>query len=204
MRWVVLALLLYFGATIFVVFFFPILAHRTYFSENALLTNAAQPIYSQADVQLAQYVLQRFKGAEAGALTAPSEGALSRADPVSVLLSAARDAGLDAETHQFDMHLSTEAFVRRFPGRAVKEDSAPVTVPGTNVVALLRAPRGEGKEAVVLHAEYTDADADEHHLAEGDGSAAVLVSLMQVRVLARSRVSCRLCRLVPAGCARNV
>ena len=66
MRWVVLALLLYFGATIFVVFFFPILAHRTYFSENALLTNAAQPIYSQADVQLAQYVLQRFKGAEAG------------------------------------------------------------------------------------------------------------------------------------------
>ena len=202
MRWVVLALLLYFGATIFVVFFFPILAHRTYFSENALLTNAAQPIYSQADVQLAQYVLQRFKGAEAGALTAPSEGALSRADPVSVLLSAARDAGLDAETHQFGMHLSTEAFVRRFPGRAVK-DSASVTVPGTNVVALLRAPRGEGKEAVVLHAEYTDADADEHHLAEGDGSAAVLVSLMQVRVLARSRVSCRLCRLVPAGCARN-
>ena len=39
----VLALLLFAGGMLFVVFFFPVLAHRTYFSENALLVNAAAP-----------------------------------------------------------------------------------------------------------------------------------------------------------------
>ena len=38
--------------------------------------------------------------------------------------------------------------------------------------------REQGKEAVVLTAEYTDEDAEEHHVEEGDGSVAVLVSLM--------------------------
>ena len=52
----VIAMLLVLGGTVFVVFFFPVLAHRTYFSENALLVNAAQPSFDRGDALVAQKV----------------------------------------------------------------------------------------------------------------------------------------------------
>jgi len=51
-----LAMLLFLGGLLFVVFFFPTLAHRTYFSENALLVNSADPDYGQSDAMVAQTV----------------------------------------------------------------------------------------------------------------------------------------------------
>ena len=49
----VIAMLLVFGGAVFVFFFFPVLAHRTYFSENALLVNAAQPSFNKGDALVA-------------------------------------------------------------------------------------------------------------------------------------------------------
>ncbi len=121
-------------------------------------------------------VLEKLQACHSPPPGAPGGVAAAKHEAAQVILSAAKGAGLDAQTHHFNVHLSREALLRRFGRRVPKDHSG--TVRGTNVVALLRAPRGDGKEAVVLTAEYTDGDADEHHIAEGDGSAAVLVSLM--------------------------
>jgi hypothetical protein len=174
-----IALVLFIGGILFNVLYFPNLVHRTYFSENALLPTGAITRYGEADAALAQEMLQTFRTCQA---TAPSARS-SRSDaadtgPVSIIMSTAKDLGLEVETHHFDLHLPSKATQ---PESALPWASSPppdTVVQGTNVVALLRAPRGEGKEAMVLQAEYTDADADAYHALEGDGSVSVLLSLM--------------------------
>ena len=173
----VLALLLFAGGMLFVVFFFPVLAHRTYFSENALLVNAAAPSYSAGDALIAQKMLERLQECHAPALLAPGGKKFASNEAVGMIMAAARDVGLQVETHAFDMHVSPHTLHRKF-GRRGRYDTRPDYIRGTSVVALLRAPRGEGKEAVVLTAEYTDEDGEEHHVLEGEGSVAMLVSLM--------------------------
>jgi len=184
----VLALLLFAGGMLFVVFFFPVLAHRTYFSENALLVNAAAPSYSAQDALIAQEMLARLQECHAPALAAPTSATrtvgpaggarkFASSEAVGLIMAAAQDVGLEVETHGFDMHVAPETIRRKF-GRRSRYDPPPDHIRGTSVVALLRAPRGEGKEAVVLTAEYTDEDAEEHHVLEGEGSVAMLVSLM--------------------------
>ena len=174
----VLSLLFYVAGLLFVVFCFPKLAHRTYFSENALLVNGAEPAYGASDSAAAQLVLERLQKCHSPGLVSAGEmQSKCGRNAVTVIVSQLVDLGLDTETHDFDMHLTSEASLRRF-GRRSSRNAAPNTVRASNIVALLRAPRGDGKEALVLTAEYTDADADEHHIREGDGSVAVLVSLV--------------------------
>ncbi|XP_038046352.1 glycosylphosphatidylinositol anchor attachment 1 protein-like [Patiria miniata] len=116
---------------------YPTLNAGTYFSENALLPGLVDREYADSSYNVEQLAEEYKKVIDGG------EGL-----PVAYMETKFTQLGLDTYTQNFSVKhpfLETEVIGKR---------RVPKTIQGTNVYAILRAPRIAGTEAIVLMVPY--------------------------------------------------
>lgn len=128
----------------------PLLAKNTYISENALMPGSANPIYSGQDIVGANKLVKDILGLK----LQPDEASIG----ISRLIAQhMKDSGAEVYFHKF--HRQTRqfhplSFFSDIPHSELLHDNASCNSNGVNVVGIIRAPRGDGKEAIVLVTPY--------------------------------------------------
>lgn len=129
----------------------PFLAKNTYISENALMPGSANPMLSSQDVL------------DASKLVADIMGSNLKGDTVGLEIPrtvAKRIADLGAEASLFQFHPHSRKFhpLHFFSNTAhdtmMQKNSTCSTSQAVSTVGIIRAPRGDGKESIVLVTPY--------------------------------------------------
>ncbi|KAI3813131.1 hypothetical protein L1987_17847 [Smallanthus sonchifolius] len=120
----------------------PVLAKKTYVSENALLPGSASPMVSDQDVSGANRFINELisTGIEVPRLIAPHMTNL----------------GGEVSYHKFQTQSNKFLPLHFFTSPNAEADHVNKSCGsyGTNIVGIIRAPRGDGKEAIVLVTPY--------------------------------------------------
>ncbi|XP_042515688.1 glycosylphosphatidylinositol anchor attachment 1 protein isoform X2 [Macadamia integrifolia] len=128
----------------------PVLAKSTYISENALMPGSANPMLSVQEVAEADRLVKDMIGLK------EKSGEAGKETPRLIAQHMA-DLGVEFYHHKF--HPQTNHFhpLDPFSGKSysgkITENSS-CAVYGINTVGIIRAPRGDGKEAIVLVTPY--------------------------------------------------
>ncbi|XP_058070753.1 uncharacterized protein LOC131219561 [Magnolia sinica] len=137
-------------AGLLTLFLFPLLAKNTYISENALMPGSANPMFSAQDTIEANKLVKDILGWK----DRPVEAGIEIPRLIAKHLE-----DLDAEVYYHKFHSQTNLFhpLNFFSGsphsRSARENSS-CNSTGINSVGVIRAPRGDGKEAIVLVTPY--------------------------------------------------
>ncbi|MED6220233.1 hypothetical protein PIB30_042959 [Stylosanthes scabra] len=127
----------------------PILAMNTYISENALMPGSANNMLSSHDVTVANKLVKDLADLKLRSNGSPIE---------SRKLIAQYMLGLDAEVtyHNFYPQLNQFHPLHFFtsPDSSIISKNVSCASIGINTVGIIRAPRGDGKEAIVLVTPY--------------------------------------------------
>ncbi|KAF3444604.1 hypothetical protein FNV43_RR14296 [Rhamnella rubrinervis] len=127
----------------------PVLAKNTYISENALMPGSANPMLSGEDASEANKLVK-----EVIALNSKSGASgIKRQRLIAQYMS---DLGAEVNYHKFHpqgVHFHPLHFFSS-PGSGTTERNISCSLRGTNIVGIIRAPRGDGKEAIVLVTPY--------------------------------------------------
>ncbi|KAK9678008.1 hypothetical protein RND81_11G181500 [Saponaria officinalis] len=127
----------------------PILAKKTYISENALMPGSANPMLSGQDVADANKLVTEIMGLK-------SQGNAAGIEIPSILVKRVLDLG--AEASQFQFHAQPNKFhpLHFFsgPGHELAHQNTTCSWPAVSTVGIIRAPRGDGKESIVLVTPY--------------------------------------------------
>nr|XP_048327222.1 glycosylphosphatidylinositol anchor attachment 1 protein-like isoform X2 [Ziziphus jujuba var. spinosa] len=130
----------------------PVLAKNTYISENALMPGSGNPMLSSQDVPEANKLVK-----DVIALNSKSRGAgIERQRLIAQYMS---DLGAEVNYHKFRPQAVQFHPLHFFssPDSGITEQNVSCSSYGTNVVGIIRAPRGDGKEAIVLVTPYNSA-----------------------------------------------
>lgn len=132
----------------------PLFAMNTYFSENALLPGSANPMFSYQDVNEAQNfvkdVLERAMTEHGRKIEIPK-----------LIEQRITDAGGEAYHHKFSAHnphFHPLQFFASSPTYSNTKYNHSSLSYGLNSVGIIRAPRGDGKEAIVLVTPYNSSN----------------------------------------------
>lgn len=128
----------------------PVLAKNTYISENALMPGSANPAFSAQDVmgaiKFVNDVIDRRTEEEGTGLDIPKLIGLRMAS-----------VGAEAYYHKFWPHKNQFHPLHFFscpPNSVMMQNNSSCKSVGINSVGIIRAPRGDGKEAIVLVTPY--------------------------------------------------
>ncbi|XP_010251092.1 PREDICTED: glycosylphosphatidylinositol anchor attachment 1 protein [Nelumbo nucifera] len=142
--------LLCFAAGIVALILLPLFAKNTYISENALMPGSANSMLSSQDVKEANKLVKDIIG-----LKLSSEEA--RIEIPRLIAQHMADAGSEVYYHKFHPQMSQFYPLHFFSGSPnsgnIKENHSCVSH-AINTVGIIRAPRGDGKEAIVLVTPY--------------------------------------------------
>ncbi|XP_058180275.1 uncharacterized protein LOC131298821 [Rhododendron vialii] len=127
----------------------PVLAKNTYISENALMPGSAHPMLSSQDVSEANKFVQDITN-----LNLKSTGA-SIGIP-GMVAQHMEGLGAEASYHKFHPELNKFHPLHFFsgPDHGKIQENWTCSSYGINAVGIIRAPRGDGKEAIVLVTPY--------------------------------------------------
>lgn len=130
----------------------PILAKNTYISENALMPGSADSMLSRDDVSSAGNFVSKILSLDSGASHTGIEIQRLIAHHISDLGVEVNFHNFKAETHSF--HPSR--FFASSDAQAIRRNFS-CSLHGASTVGIIRAPRGDGKEAIVLVTPYNSA-----------------------------------------------
>uniref|UniRef100_A0A0E0C654 Glycosylphosphatidylinositol anchor attachment 1 protein n=1 Tax=Oryza meridionalis TaxID=40149 RepID=A0A0E0C654_9ORYZ len=137
-------------AGIIALLFLPSLAKNTYLSENALIPGSANTLFSTEDVQEAN----RFaKGIEA----AIGESRGGTTEIPKFIAQQTKNLGAEVYYHEFlpdSKCFHPLKFFTSVTNNMAAKPNGTYTNFGINTVGIIRAPRGDGKEAIVLVTPY--------------------------------------------------
>ncbi|CAM0882139.1 unnamed protein product [Alopecurus aequalis] len=137
------------SAGIIAVLFLPALAKNTYLSENALIPGSANPLFSTEDVTEANKFI---KGIEAAAGESRDGMGMPK-----FIVQQMKELGADVCYHEFlphSKHFHPLKFFTSMTNDLAAHPNGTYTNSGTNTIGIIRAPRGDGKEAIVLVTPY--------------------------------------------------
>ncbi|VAH63220.1 unnamed protein product [Triticum turgidum subsp. durum] len=137
------------SAGIIALLFLPSLAKNTYLSENALIPGSANPLFSSEDVTEANKFI---KGIEAAA--GESRGGMEMS---KFIVQQMKDLGAEVCYHEFlphSKHFHPLKFFTSMTNDLAVRPNGTYSNSGTNTIGIIRAPRGDGKEAIVLVTPY--------------------------------------------------
>ncbi|XP_062206523.1 uncharacterized protein LOC133908491 [Phragmites australis] len=137
------------SAGIIALLLLPSLAKNTYISENALIPGSANPLFSMEDVIEANRFM---KGIEAA--SGDSRGGMNMAKFIAQQIE---DLGAEVCYHKFLPHsklFHPLKFFTSMTNNIAIQPNATYTNFGINTIGIIRAPRGDGKEAIVLVTPY--------------------------------------------------
>ncbi|KAJ4973309.1 hypothetical protein NE237_006483 [Protea cynaroides] len=139
-----------FTAGIVALLLLPVLAKNTYVSENALMPGSANPMLSSQDVAEADRLVKDMLGLK------EKSGEVGKKTPNLIARNMA-DLGAEVYHHKFHPQINYFHPLDFFSGSSksgkIPENSS-CAVCGINTVGIIRAPRGDGKEAIVLVTPY--------------------------------------------------
>ncbi|WVZ69259.1 hypothetical protein U9M48_018072 [Paspalum notatum var. saurae] len=137
--------------SIIALFLLPSLAKNTYLSENALIPGSANPLFSTEDGIEANRFM---KGIEA--VVGDSIGG-SGIDMANFIAQQIEDLGAEVCYHRFLPHSKhfqpLKFFTSTTNDMVIQPNSTDINF-GINTIGIVRAPRGDGKEAIVLVTPY--------------------------------------------------
>ncbi|CAN6476087.1 unnamed protein product [Victoria cruziana] len=128
----------------------PILAKNTYVSENALMPGSANPVFSYQDITEANRLF-------ADVLHWKSKGFDSRIGICRLIAEYMSSTGSDVYYHRFrpaKKEFHPLQFFSRASCSAMVYDDGKDSSTAVNVVGIIRAPQGDGKESIVLVTPY--------------------------------------------------
>ncbi|CAI9106347.1 OLC1v1005477C1 [Oldenlandia corymbosa var. corymbosa] len=136
-------------AGIFALLLLPILSKNTYISENALMPGSASPMLSNDDVSEANRFMNQISNLDSSFSRLRIEVPRLIAHHISAM-------GGEVNHHKFGPQLKKQHPLRFFtihdPGTI--QDNFTCSSLGTNTIGIIRAPRGDGKEAILLVTPY--------------------------------------------------
>ncbi|KAL8138240.1 hypothetical protein V2J09_004241 [Rumex salicifolius] len=146
---------LFFFAGIIALLLLPALAKSTYISENALMPGSVTSMLSRLEVSEASDLVSDIIGLHLKAKNSGREIPVLLADHI---------ASLGAEVGQFQSYQQPDKFhpLNFFsnPSPGSIQGNMTCTAPSISTFGIIRAPRGDGKEAIVLVTPYNASDAD--------------------------------------------
>uniref|UniRef100_A0A0A8Y8E3 GPI transamidase component family protein / Gaa1-like family protein n=1 Tax=Arundo donax TaxID=35708 RepID=A0A0A8Y8E3_ARUDO len=137
------------SAGIIALLFLPSLAKNTYLSENALIPGSANPLFSTEDVIEANRFMKEIE-----AVSGDSRGGMETAKFIAQQIE---HLGAELCYHKFLPH-SKHFHPLKFFTSMINDMAIQLNGTGTNfgmnTIGIIRAPRGDGKEAIVLVTPY--------------------------------------------------
>ncbi|VAH79023.1 unnamed protein product [Triticum turgidum subsp. durum] len=137
------------SAGIIALLFLPSLAKNTYLSENALIPGSANPLFSSEDVTEANKFIKGIEAAAGG-----SRGGM---EMPKFIVQQMKDLGAEVCYHEFlphSKHFHPLKFFTSMTNDLAVRPNGTYSNSGTNTIGIIRAPRGDGKEAIVLVTPY--------------------------------------------------
>ncbi|KAJ6423951.1 hypothetical protein OIU84_024845 [Salix udensis] len=128
----------------------PLLAKNTYISENALMPGSASSMISNRDISEANRLASDLSGLN----FEPQDAA--DLESRGILTKYMSDLGAEVSYHKFH-HKPNQFHPLHFfssPDSTSSVDNFSCSAQGVNTVGIIRAPRGDGKEAIVLVTPY--------------------------------------------------
>ncbi|KAJ6314701.1 hypothetical protein OIU78_018227 [Salix suchowensis] len=128
----------------------PLLAKNTYISENALMPGSASSMISNRDISEANRLASDLSGLN----FEPQDAAALESR--GILTKYMSDLGAEVSYHKFH-HKPNQFHPLHFfssPDSTSSVDNFSCSAQGVNTVGIIRAPRGDGKEAIVLVTPY--------------------------------------------------
>ncbi|KAJ6302048.1 hypothetical protein OIU77_016198 [Salix suchowensis] len=128
----------------------PLLAKSTYISENALMPGSASSMISNRDISEANRLASDLSGLN----FEPQDAAALESR--GILTKYMSDLGAEVSYHKFH-HKPNQFHPLHFfssPDSTSSVDNFSCSAQGVNTVGIIRAPRGDGKEAIVLVTPY--------------------------------------------------
>ncbi|XP_051225434.1 uncharacterized protein [Lolium perenne] len=147
------------SAGIIALLFLPALAKNTYLSENALIPGSANPLFSTEDVAEANKFI---KGIEAAAGESRDGMGMPK-----FIVQQMKELGAEVCYHEFlphSKHFHPLKFFTSMTNDLAIHPNGTYTNSGTNTIGIIRAPRGDGKEAIVLVTPYNSQRVKENEL----------------------------------------
>lgn len=136
----------------------PVLAKNTYISENALMPGSANPRYSDQNTKEANELAKEILNLK----LASTENHMG---VQSLLVQHMSETGGDVYFHKFlppDKTFKPSRFFidsqQRYKSNLEEYSKNSSVVPGVNAVGIIRAPHGDGKEAIVLVTPFLSDD----------------------------------------------
>ncbi|CAN1188058.1 Glycosylphosphatidylinositol anchor attachment 1 protein [Linum perenne] len=156
------------------------LAKTTYISENALMPGSASSMLSNHDISEANQLVKDLTGFNSAAADA---GIGSR----RVLAKYLSDLGVEVGYHKFQSHQNQLHPLHFFssPDSGLMQENGSCSPYGMNVVGIIRAPQGDGKEAIVLVTPYNFRQSDTTEALSVSIAYAVFSLLSRVTWLAK-------------------
>ncbi|CAN0924531.1 Glycosylphosphatidylinositol anchor attachment 1 protein [Linum grandiflorum] len=167
-------------AGVLALFLLPMLAKTTYVSENALMPGSASSMLSNHDISEANRLAMDLTALDSAAADA---GIGSR----RVLAKYLSDLGVEVGYHKFQSHQSQLHPLHFFssPDSGLLQENGSCSSYGMNVVGIVRAPQGDGKEAIVLVTPYNFRKSDSTEALSVGVAYAVFSLLSRVTWLAK-------------------
>ncbi|KAI3463034.1 hypothetical protein Pfo_019697 [Paulownia fortunei] len=136
-------------AGIFALLLLPVLAKNTYISENALMPGSASPMLSNDDASDGHRFLNRI-------LNLDSKTSSTGIEIPEVIAEHMVELGSEVNYHKFQPISSNFHPLHFFlgPDAGIIQENYSCSSYGINTVGIIRAPRGDGKEAIVMVTPY--------------------------------------------------
>ncbi|KAK3183636.1 hypothetical protein Dsin_030922 [Dipteronia sinensis] len=127
----------------------PVLAKNTYISENALMPGSASSMLSHQEILEANKLVRDI----ASLSSKPSGAAVESQGLIAQYMS---NLGAEVNYHKFHPRSNQFHPLHFFsgPGSEAIQDNFSCSLYGVNTVGIVRAPHGDGKEAIVLVTPY--------------------------------------------------
>ncbi|XP_047334023.1 glycosylphosphatidylinositol anchor attachment 1 protein-like isoform X1 [Impatiens glandulifera] len=138
-----------FAAGVLALLLLPVLAKKTYISENALMPGSASPMLSTKDVLEANKLITDLTKSS-------SKEARSGMEIPSILRKHMAYLGAEVSYHKFQPTSNKFHPLHFFssPNIGIVHENQSSVSYNVNVVAIIRAPQGDGKEAIVIVSPY--------------------------------------------------
>ncbi|KAK3165091.1 hypothetical protein QOZ80_1AG0028800 [Eleusine coracana subsp. coracana] len=136
-------------AGIVALFLLPSLSKNTYLSENALIPGSANPLYSTEHVSEASRFIKAME-----AVVGDSGGGMNMAKFIARQIE---DLGAEFCYHKFlpsNKHFHPMKFFTSMTNDMATQPNRTYSSFGVNTIGIIRAPRGDGKEAIVFVTPY--------------------------------------------------
>ncbi|XP_078149001.1 GPI transamidase component family protein / Gaa1-like family protein isoform X1 [Carex rostrata] len=125
----------------------PVLAKNTYISENALLPGSANPVLSYRDVTEANKLIMDI-------ISAADDRVAADMEIPEVIAKYMETVGAETYHHKFSQPKNQFHPLHFFSSTPNPPQTQANLSYGTSTVGIIRAPRGDGKEAIVLVSPY--------------------------------------------------